>query len=188
MIVYGYRPTKPKPQFHLPFLKIFIMQLYENVDYHCVLTTINDMSTLSVYNTQIMNGFSCDGTDIFMRCKVKCSIQRGEAKLNRTYHLPLNQNMCAIARMKNFNYMFLYNIKNIFCHLQQLIDLYILENTNSVLITPWQVKGHCSALLNAALYYYTILLNTDVTCVKWCIYFISYDLVSSNQMTRVHRC
>ena len=35
-----------------------------------------------------------------------------------------------------------------------------------------KVKGHCSALFNAALYYWTILLNTDIICIQWSIYFI----------------
>ena len=35
-----------------------------------------------------MNAFnSCDGTTIFMRLEMECSIQRGKAELNRTFHL-----------------------------------------------------------------------------------------------------
>ena len=34
-----------------------------------------------------MNGYECNGTDIFMRLEMECSIQRGIAKLNRTFHL-----------------------------------------------------------------------------------------------------
>ena len=45
-----------------------------------------------------MNVFhSCDGTDIFMRGKIKSSIQQGEAKLNRTFNLSLNENIRTIA-------------------------------------------------------------------------------------------
>ena len=36
---------------------------------------------------QIMNGYECNGTDIFMRLEMECSIQRGIAELNRTFHL-----------------------------------------------------------------------------------------------------
>ena len=36
---------------------------------------------------QIMNGYECNGTDIFMRLEMECSIQRGKAELNRTFHL-----------------------------------------------------------------------------------------------------
>ena len=61
-----------------------------------------------------------------------------------------------------------------FCHLQRLINLYILENVNSV-------KSHLSVLLNAPLYHNTVLVHADVTCVQWSIYFISCDPVSSNQ-------
>ena len=39
-----------------------------------------------------MNGYECNGTDIFMRCEMKCSIQRGKAELNRTFHLSPNEN------------------------------------------------------------------------------------------------
>ena len=31
---------------------------------------------------------------------MKCSIQQGEAELNGTFHLSLNENICSIARMK----------------------------------------------------------------------------------------
>ena len=67
-----------------------------------------------------------------------------------------------------------------------LINLNILENDNSVLNALCQVKGHCSPPLHAALYYCTVLSNTDVTCVQSAIYFISCDPVSSNQMTRIY--
>ena len=36
---------------------------------------------------QKMNGYECNGTDIFMRLEMECSIQRGKAELNRTFHL-----------------------------------------------------------------------------------------------------
>ena len=31
-------------------------------------------------NIQIMNGYECNGTDIFMRLEMECSIQRGKAE------------------------------------------------------------------------------------------------------------
>ena len=34
-----------------------------------------------------MNGYEFNGTDIFMRLEMECSIQRGKAELNRTFHL-----------------------------------------------------------------------------------------------------
>ena len=43
------------------------------------------------------------------------------------------------------------------------MNLYILKNANSVLIALCPVKDHGSALLKAALYYCTVLLNTDIT-------------------------
>ena len=45
-----------------------------------------------------MNAFnSCDGTAIFIRWKMKCSIQLGFASLNRTFHLSPHENTCTIA-------------------------------------------------------------------------------------------
>ena len=37
-----------------------------------------------------MNVYECNGTNIFMRWKMKCSIQRGEAELNGTFNLSPN--------------------------------------------------------------------------------------------------
>ena len=55
---------------------------------------------------QIMNGYECNGTDICMRWEMECSIQRGKAELNRTFHLSPNVNSCTIARMKSIHYLF----------------------------------------------------------------------------------
>ena len=61
-------------------------------------------------------------TDMSMRWKMECSIQQGKAKLNRIFHLSPNENICNIARMKNIHY-FIYNIKDIFDHLECLINI-----------------------------------------------------------------
>ena len=37
---------------------------------------------------------------------MKCSIQRGEAELNGTFHLSPHENICSIARMRNIYYLF----------------------------------------------------------------------------------
>ena len=37
---------------------------------------------------------------------MNCSIQRGEAELNGTFHLSPNEIICSIARMRNINYLF----------------------------------------------------------------------------------
>ena len=60
-----------------------------------------------------MNGYECNanGTDIFMRWKIKCSIQRGEAGFNRTFNLSANENICTIARMRNIHYLFYISSK-----------------------------------------------------------------------------
>ena len=45
-----------------------------------------------------MNAFnSCDGTAIFIRWEMKCSIQLGFASLNRTFHLSPHENIRTIA-------------------------------------------------------------------------------------------
>ena len=41
---------------------------------------------------------------------MKCSIQRGEAELNGTFHLSLNENICSIARMRKHSLFVLYNL------------------------------------------------------------------------------
>ena len=40
-----------------------------------------------------MNCYKCYGTDIFMRRKIECSIQRGKVKLNRKFHFSQNENI-----------------------------------------------------------------------------------------------
>ena len=70
-----------------------------------------------LYTIQIMNVYECNGTNIFMRWKMKCSIQRGEAELNGTFHLSPNENICSIARMKKHSLFVLYNTKIDPCHL-----------------------------------------------------------------------
>ena len=106
-----------------------------------------------------MNGYECDGTEIFSRRKMECSLQRGEAKLNRTFHISPDENICTIAGMKNNHYLFYITSKKYFCHLERLINLQILENANSVLIAPCKVNGHRSVPLKAELYYCMVLLN-----------------------------
>ena len=46
--------------------------------------------------------------------------------------------------MKNIYSLFCITSKVYVGHLQRLINLHLLENTNSVLIAPSQVKGHRS--------------------------------------------
>ena len=59
---------------------------------------------------QIMNVYECNGTNIFMRWKMKCSIQWGEAELNGTFHLSPNENICSIAGMRKHSLFVLYNL------------------------------------------------------------------------------
>ena len=61
------------------------------------------------YIKEMMNAFhSCDGTDIFMRWKIKCSIQLGFASLDRTFNLSPHENIRTIAPI---TIHFLYNIE-----------------------------------------------------------------------------
>ena len=61
-------------------------------------------------NIQIMNVYDFNGTNIFMRWKMKCSIQLGFASLNGTFHLSPNENICSIARMRKHSLFVLYNL------------------------------------------------------------------------------
>ena len=62
----------------------------------------------SCYIKKIMNVFhSCNGTNIFIRRKMKCSIQLGFASLNGTFHLSPHKNICTTALI---NIHYLYNI------------------------------------------------------------------------------
>ena len=42
---------------------------------------------------------------------MKCSIQRGEAELNGTFHLSPNENICSMVRIKKHSLFVLYNSK-----------------------------------------------------------------------------
>ena len=41
---------------------------------------------------------------------MKCSIQRGKAELNGTFHLSPNENICSIVRMRKHSLFVLYNL------------------------------------------------------------------------------
>ena len=57
-----------------------------------------------------MNVYECNATNIFMRWNMKCSIQRGEAEFNGTFHLSPNENICSITRMRKHSLFVLYNL------------------------------------------------------------------------------
>ena len=59
-----------------------------------------------INSIQIMNVYGCNCTNIFIRWKMKCSIQRGEVASNGTFHLSPNENICSFARIKNIHYSF----------------------------------------------------------------------------------
>ena len=54
-----------------------------------------------------MFSHSCNGTSIFMKWKMKCTIQLGFTSLNGTFHLSPHENICTIALI---NIHFLYTI------------------------------------------------------------------------------
>ena len=61
---------------------------------------------LNWISAHIINVYECNGTNIFMRWKMKCSIQRGEAELNGIFHLSPNENIYSVARMRKIHYLF----------------------------------------------------------------------------------
>ena len=54
---------------------------------------------------QIMNGYECNGTDIFMRLRDGMFYSTRQ-RMNRTFHLSPNENSCTIARIKSIHYLF----------------------------------------------------------------------------------
>ena len=52
-----------------------------------------------------MFSHSCNGTNIFIRWKMKCTIQLGFASLNGTFHLLPHENICTIALI-NIHYLY----------------------------------------------------------------------------------
>ena len=61
---------------------------------------------------QIMNGYECDGIEV----KDGMFYLRGEAKLNRTFHLSPNENIMYHCTNEKHTLFDLYNIENIFLH------------------------------------------------------------------------
>ena len=74
--------------------------LIESVDYRLIAQVQRYICAWQWHVIQIMNVYECNGTNIFIRWKMKCSIQQGEAELNGTFDLSPNENICSIARMK----------------------------------------------------------------------------------------
>ena len=69
-------------------------------------TTYNILNNF-INGIQIMNVYECNGTNVFMRWKMKCSIQRGKAELNCTFYLPTNENIFVpLHEWENIHYLF----------------------------------------------------------------------------------
>ena len=56
-----------------------------------------------------MFSHSCNGTNIFIQCKMKCTIQLGVASLNGSFHLPPHENIYTIALI-NIHYLYTISI------------------------------------------------------------------------------
>ena len=75
------------------FSMLFLLNLFKN------------LNLCTSYIKQIMNvSHSCNGTNIFIRWKMKCTIQLGFASLNGTFHLSPHENICTIALI-NIHYL-----------------------------------------------------------------------------------
>ena len=58
---------------------------------------------------------SCNGTNIFIWWKMKCSIQLGFALLNGTFHLSPHENICTIALI-NIHYLYIHTLRVHYAH------------------------------------------------------------------------
>ena len=84
-----------------------------------------------------MNAFnSCDGTDIFIRWEMKCSIQLGFAS-NRTFHLSPHENICTIALI---TIHYLYNNLALWSSWSKCVVMYALGTKNYIRITLLKQK------------------------------------------------
>ena len=102
-----------------------------------------------------MFSHSCNGTNIFIRWKMKCTIQLGFASLNGTFHLSPHENICTIA---------LINIHYLYTILYYTILYYtILYYTNYYTVLYCTVL-YCTVLYCSVLYctvlYCTVLYYT----------------------------
>ena len=119
----------------------------------------------------------CGGTYFFMRWKIECYIQRGEAKLNRKFHLFSNEIYVPSHEWKTFIICFIYH-QNIFCHLKRKINLDILENA----ILFWSRRFRSNV---TAVYHCTVLFND-----RWMVYLFHTTLpciIQSNDKN-LHWC
>ena len=70
------------------------------------LILFKNLNLCTSYIKQIMKvSHSCNGTNIFIRWKMKCTIQLGFASLNGTFHLSPHENICTIALI-NIHYLY----------------------------------------------------------------------------------
>ena len=87
-----------------------------------------------------MFSHSCNGTNIFIRWKLKCTIQLGLASLNGTFHLSPYENICTIALI-NIHYLYIIslakNARKGNMHCPETLDL-----TKSLYIQKNTILGH----------------------------------------------
>ena len=74
-----------------------------------LLNLFKNLNLCISYIKQIMNvSHSCNGTNIFIRWKMKCTIQLCFASLNGTFHLSPQENISTIALI-NIHYLYTSN-------------------------------------------------------------------------------
>ena len=79
-----------------------------------------------------MFSHSCNGTNIFIWWKMKCTIQLGFASLNRTLHLSPHENICTIAPI-NIHYLYTNSSLLLLFHANSTL-LHLLSTTASTLL------------------------------------------------------
>ena len=93
-----------------------------------------------------MNVFhSCDGTNIFIRWKMKSSIQRGETELNGPFHLSPHENICTTA----------------------LINIYYLYNNHCKVHVCIKCLSYMPAKTKWCKYQITTILTDFMFCIIW---------------------
>ena len=117
------------------------------------------------YVKQIMFSHSCNGTNIFIRWKMKCTIQLSFAMLNGTFSLSRCEKTCSIA-LTNIQYLY-------------------------TIVTPW-LAGQCNSQnfgclcelwCHIALKYDSrVDANVDLEVVYKCIFFAVSDALTCSEI------
>ena len=111
---------------------------------------------------------SCNGTNIFMRWKMKCSIQLGFASLNGTFHLSPHENICTIALI---NIHYLYTV--LFAFLLRTLSSVPLQPLLSWLLFHLHIVYPCILVLSVL----SATSNVFFFCFLFCFLFFFFNLV-----------